>query len=32
MALFLFVLLAGVGALDVWADFRKMISKNESKN
>lgn len=32
MAMFLFVLLAGAGALDVWADFRKMISKNEPKN
>ena len=32
MALFLFVFLAGVGALDVWADFRTMIGKNEPKN
>lgn len=32
MALFLFIFLAGVGALDVWADFRTMIGKNEPKN
>ncbi len=32
MPLFLFVFLAGVGALDVWADFRTMIGKNEPKN
>jgi uncharacterized protein YybS (DUF2232 family) len=31
MALFLFVFLAGVGALDVWADFRTLIGKNEPK-
>ena len=32
IALFLFVFLAGFGALDVWADFRTMIGKNEPKN
>jgi hypothetical protein len=30
-ALFLLILLAGVGALDVWADFRKLISRNETE-
>ncbi|MBN1497604.1 MAG: DUF2232 domain-containing protein [Spirochaetes bacterium] len=28
-ALFLFILLAGFGALDVWADFRKLVGKKE---
>jgi hypothetical protein len=32
IALFLFVFLAGFGALNVWADFRTMIGKNEPKN
>jgi hypothetical protein len=31
-AMFLFVVLAGVGALDVWADFRKLAKKSEPEN
>ena len=33
MALFLFIMLAGLGALDVWADFRKrMTGKTDKKD
>ncbi len=32
IALFLFILLAGFGALDVWADFRKLLSRNEPES
>ncbi len=31
MALFMFIMLAGVGALDVWADFRKRITDGTNK-
>jgi hypothetical protein len=31
-AMFMLVMLAGVGALDVWADFRKLTSKSGPKN
>lgn len=31
MALFLFIMLAGLGALDVWADFRKRITDSTNK-
>ncbi len=31
MALFLFIILAGLGALDVWADFRKRITAGTDK-
>jgi uncharacterized protein YybS (DUF2232 family) len=31
-AVFLFVVLAGVGALDVWADFRKLAKKSGPEN
>jgi hypothetical protein len=31
MALFLFIMLAGFGALDVWADFRKRITDSTNK-
>ncbi len=31
MALFLFIMLAGLGALDVWADFRKRINADTNK-
>lgn len=32
MALFMFIILAGLGALDVWADFRKMITAKIDKD
>jgi hypothetical protein len=32
VAMFLFVILSGVGALDVWADFRKLVKKSGPEN